>query len=89
VDEVDEMLERIYKKTKSIPGEKDEDNSSIKNLKQRWNNFMDYIHYVNNVVIILTTNKTKNSFDEMDDSLFREHRITGVYEFTNENVSMI
>lgn len=89
VDEVDEMLERIFKNTKSISGEKDEDNSSIKNLKQRWNNFMDYIHYVNNVVIILTTNKTKNSFDEMDDSLFREHRITCVYEFTNENVSMI
>lgn len=41
---------------------------------------------MNNVVIILTTNKSKSYFDEMDESLFREYRITGVYEFTEHDV---
>jgi hypothetical protein len=92
VDEVDEMLYKLYKNsTKSDEnsennGNSNQDKITIQNLKQRWNNFMDYIHYMSNVVIILTTNKSKSYFDEMDESLFREYRITGVYEFTEHDV---
>lgn len=90
VDEVDEMLHKLYKQSEKCNGINGingiNENNGEKNLKQRWNNFMDYIHYINNVVIILTTNKPKSYFDEIDNSLFREYRITRVYEFTDDDV---
>lgn len=85
VDEVDEMLHRLYKQNKK-DNQKDEDKNTTQNIKQKWNNFMDYIHYMKNVIIILTTNKSKAFFDEMDESLFREYRITGIYEFSEKDV---
>jgi hypothetical protein len=94
IDEVDEMLHKLYKQSIKCNGNNGNngdngDKNQTQNLKQRWNNFMDYIHYMNNVVIILTTNKPKSYFDEIDESLFREYRITSIYEFKEDDVFKI
>jgi len=39
-----------------------------------------------NVILLLTTNKTKEYFDSLDSSLFRKYRITKVFKFDENSV---
>ena len=58
-----------------------------KPTKQAWNSFLEKISTLNNVVLLLTTNKTKEYFDTKDKSLFREHRVTKSFQFDNDGVT--
>lgn len=80
MDEVDELIHNIFVINKP-------DKYDIKSpTKQSWNLFLEKVSSNKNVVLILTTNKTKDYFDTLDSSLFREHRLTGAFQFTENDV---
>lgn len=80
MDEVDELIHNIFVTKKT-------DKYDIKSpTKQSWNYFLEKVSANKNVVLLLTTNKTKDYFDQLDNSLFREHRLTGALQFTENNV---
>ena len=55
--------------------------------KISWNNTLDKIKRKNNIIMILTTNKTIKEIRELccDDSLIRKHRVDGFYIFDNNS----
>lgn len=57
--------------------------------KISWNNTLDKIKRMNNIVLIMTTNKSLNEIKDMcnDDSLTRKHRIDGFCVFENDGIS--
>ena len=80
MDEVDELIHNIFV-TKKI------DKYDIKSpTKQSWNMFLEKVSTQKNVILLLTTNKTKDYFDGLDNSLFREHRLTKAFQFTENDV---
>jgi hypothetical protein len=49
--------------------------------KQSWNNMMDYIAYVPNVLLIMTTNRSKEELRDLyDASLTRDGRVSAFFE---------
>jgi len=81
INEVDEIIDNIFKKE-----EKDALNSDVVYAKKRWNKFLDKIYMIPNVILLLTTNKTKDYFDSLDSSLFRKYRITKSFRFDDNDV---
>lgn len=81
LDEVDEIIDNIFKK-------KDYDRYNPKfPTKQSWNSFLEKVSTLNNTVLILTTNKSKDYFDSLDNSLFREHRVTKSFRYDHDGVT--
>lgn len=80
IDEVDELIHNIFVTKRA-------DRYDIKYpSKQSWNFFLEKITTNKNVIVLLTTNKTKSYFDKLDNSLFRQHRLTEAYQFTENDV---
>jgi len=80
LDEVDELIHNIFVTKKT-------DKYDIKSpTKQSWNLFLEKVSSNKNVVLLLTTNKTKDYFDTLDSSLFRKHRLTKAFQFTENDV---
>lgn len=81
LDEVDEIIDNIFKK-------REYDRYSPKfPTKQGWNSFLEKVSTLNNTVLILTTNKSKDYFDALDNSLFREHRVTQSFRYDHDGVT--
>lgn len=90
IDEIDELLfTKVYPKT----GEKDEEGYFIidktqkptltlgGDIKRTWNKFLDEIdsQFYENIIFIMTSNKTKKEFDDIDSSLLRKGRIDIIF----------
>ena len=81
LDEVDEIIDNIFKK-------REYDRYSPKfPTKQGWNSFLEKVSTLNNTVLVLTTNKSKDYFDALDNSLFREHRVTQSFRYDHDGVT--
>ena len=83
LDEVDETIDSIFKNETN----KDKnENYNPRYTKKNWNQFLEKIYTMKNVILLLTTNKTKEYFDSLDPSLFRRYRITKSFKFDEESV---
>lgn len=78
-DEIDGPLQRIHE---GIPEHKNL-RTKVKD-KQGWNQMLDEIQmgFYPHLVIILTTNKSPDFFNEMDTSYIRDHRVDKIYELS-------
>ena len=79
-DEIDGPLQEIHN---GIPPHK---NSRIKvGNKQGWNQMFDEIQmgFYPHLVVILTTNKSPDFFNNLDTSYISEHRVDHIYELQN------
>lgn len=85
IEEFDIVLEAIN--DKSGVGIKENRSKCDIVDKMSWNNTFDKVKRKQNIVMILTTNKTIKEIRELccDDSLIRKHRVDGFYIFDNNN----
>jgi hypothetical protein len=72
IDEVDTIIHDIHEgkiqRHKDIP--------IMVTNKRSWNTFLDDFHLLyDNVILILTSNKSKSAIDSLDDSYLRENRV--------------
>ena len=56
--------------------------------KDSWNRFMDQIHDIENVIILMTTNRIKEFFDDMDTSYLRQGRINKIFHMSQNKKSL-
>ena len=70
-------------------GERIQYRLKYKNIKKNWVRLMDTVQEKKFVVFVLTTNKTKEFFDELDPALLREYRINQCIHYTNDGVDMV
>lgn len=54
--------------------------------KHTHNQFLDFFDHLEHVILVLTTNKPKSWFDEIDDSYTRAYRIHEVYTMTESTI---
>ena len=52
--------------------------------KMTWSNFLDDMIFYNNVILILTSNITKEAIDKMDEAYLRKGRVTEYYSMLNK-----
>lgn len=82
-DEIDEYIDLIFNTSERRPyyrGMVEYPN------KKSWNAFLEKVHSLQNVILILTTNKSKTYFDSLDPSLLRQYRLTKSFKFTHSGV---
>ena len=56
--------------------------------KDSWNRFIDQIHDIDNVIVIMTTNRTVEWFTDKDSSYVRKGRINQIFHMTQNNKSL-
>lgn len=56
--------------------------------KDSWNRFIDQIHDIDNVVIIMTTNRTVEWYMDKDSSYVRKGRINQIFHMTQNKISL-
>lgn len=82
IDEVDEIIDKIFSKNgDEVTTSANYTYPSKKYTKQIWNSFLERVVSLDNVILLLTTNKTKKYIDEKDDSLLRKYRLTMSLKF--------
>jgi hypothetical protein len=74
IDEVDKKVEFPEK-----PPKNDWLKSDVRD-KSSWNSWMDYVSTLNNLFVVLTTNRSREELDAMDSSYFRDGRVHETFE---------
>jgi len=82
IDEVDEIITDIYEKKEFI-------NAENVASKRSWNYFLEQVHLLQNVILIMTTNKNIEYFNNLDISFMREYRVTKIYNYTETDVDEV
>ena len=60
-----------------------------RNTKKKWVRWMDAIQQVKNVILLLTSNKPKSYFDDIDPALLREYRVSKCFHYQTDGVEEV
>jgi FtsZ-interacting cell division protein YlmF len=60
-----------------------------RNTKKRWARLIETIRQKKHVILVLTTNKDKSFFDNIDNALLREYRVSMNLKYTNDSVCIV
>jgi len=58
-------------------------------MKKNWSRLLDTVQQKKHVLFLLTTNKKKEFFDEIDTALLREYRVSQCYQYKKSGVKVI
>jgi len=91
LDEVDEFLfrsedEEMYVGDNPVSKEAAKLKWKNKNTKKNWSRLLDMVQQHRNIILLLTSNRSKAFFDNVDPALLREYRVSMSLEYLEHGV---